>query len=198
VQAKRLARADRAQEAEAICQRIISEKELTALHRDAEDLLFEIRHLTVGRVVPEVEGVDLDDKPMKLSEYRGKAVLLVFWGTWCGPCMAMVPHERKLAARYAGQPFQIVGINQDEEGKAQKAVQKEQITWRSFKDYLMKENRQISHRWNVHSWPTVLLIDHEGVIRHKFIGRPEEKELDTAVEGLVTAAGSALKKPDEK
>jgi len=198
VQAKRLARADRAREAEAICEAIISEKDLTVLHRDAEDLLFEIRHLTIGKVVPEVESVDLVDKPMKLSDYRGKAVLLVFWGTWCGPCMAMIPHERELAKRYVGQPFQILGINQDEEEKAKKAVQTEQITWRSFKDYLIKENRRISHRWNVHSWPTVFLIDHEGVIRHKFIGRPDEKELDTAMEVLVTAAKSALKKPDKK
>jgi hypothetical protein len=72
-----------------------------------------------------------------------------------------------------------------------------QTFWR-WKDYLLKEKRQISKRWNVHSWPTVFLIDHEGVIRHKFIGKPEEKELNAAVEEVITGAESALKKPDKK
>jgi thiol-disulfide isomerase/thioredoxin len=198
VQAKRLVHASRAQEAEAICESILNTKELTALHRDADDLLFEIRHLSLGKLAPEVEGYDLDNKPMKLSEYRGKVVLLVFWGTWCGPCMAMVPHERELAKGNASRPFQIVGVYLDDEAKAKEAVRKEQITWRSFKDYSPKDKRQISNRWNVHGWPTLFLIDHQGVIRHKFIGKPEEKELDAAVEEVITAAESALKKPDKK
>jgi len=145
--------------------------------------------------------VDLDDKPMKLSEYRGKAVMVVFWATWCVPCMKMVPHERELARRYAGRPFSIVGINGDadtrfgpkgeqidDRPRLKEVLKKEQITWRSFKDYLPKEKRQISHRWNVVEWPTVLLLDHEGVIRHLFRGMPDEQELDAAVAKLVAAA----------
>jgi thiol-disulfide isomerase/thioredoxin len=190
VQAKRLARANHPQEAEAICIRISNDQALDQLHRGAQDLLFEIRHLSVGKVIPEIDGLDLDDKPMKLSEYRGKAVMLVFWATWCGPCMKMVPHERELARRFAGKPFAIVGINGDlgQEERAKKAVQTEQITWRSFRNYLLKEKREIASRWNVVEWPTVFLIDHEGVVRQVYRGMPAEKELDAAVEKLVIAA----------
>src|SRR5262249_39544298 len=97
-----LAHGNRANEAEPLLEKIMQDKEQDKLKKGAEALLYEIRHLSVGKVVPEVEGWDREDQPMKLSEYRGKAVMLVVWATWCGPCMAMVPHERELAARYAG------------------------------------------------------------------------------------------------
>jgi thiol-disulfide isomerase/thioredoxin len=198
VLAQRMARADRPRDAEAICEAILDERGLTDLHRDATALLFEIQHLSVGKVVPEIEGLDLHDKPMTLSEYRGQAVMLVFWATWCGPCMAMLPHERALAGRHAGRPFQIVGVNGDfgQEEKAIQAVRSERITWRSFRNYLIKERRQIDSQWNVHAWPTVFLIDHEGVIHRVFRGMPEEAELDGAVEKLVAAAEVARAKRD--
>ena len=136
---------------------------------------------------------------------------LVFWATWCGPCMAMVPHERELAKRYAGRPFAIVGVNGDAdsllgaEGKqvdnkarVAEIIKREQISWRSFKDYSRNEKMQLSQRWNVHEWPTVFLLDHQGVIRHRFRGVPEEKELDAALEKLVVAAEADQKKLDKK
>jgi hypothetical protein len=52
------------------------------LRKVAEDELFPIRHLSVGKPAPEIEGEDIDGKPFKLSEYRGKVVLLDFWGNW--------------------------------------------------------------------------------------------------------------------
>jgi thiol-disulfide isomerase/thioredoxin len=198
--ATRLARAGRAAEAEVVCVRILEDKGLATLHGNAADLLFEIRHLVIGKVIPEIKGLDLDDKPMKLSEYRGKAVMIVFWATWCMPCMKMVPHERTLAQRFAGRPFAIVGVNGDfgQEEKARKAVASERIAWRSFRNYLLDEKREIASRWNVHEWPTVFLLDHEGVIRQVYRGVPEEAELDKAVEKLVGAVETARGKPGKK
>jgi RNA polymerase sigma factor (sigma-70 family) len=203
-----LTRNDRPGEAEPLLERIIGDKDLAKLEhhhgslaKGAEDLLFEIRHLSVGKVAPEIETVDMDDKPMQLSEYRGKVVLLVFWATWCGPCMAMVPHERDLATRHAGRPFAVVGVNGDgdiiygpnkeeidQKAKVKEIIQKKGITWRSFRDYLPKEKVQLSRRWNVDSWPAVYLLDHQGVIRYKFLGDPGEETLDAAVAKLVAAA----------
>ena len=165
-------------------------------------LLFEIRRLSVGQEVLEVTGPDLDGTPLKLSESRGKVTLVVFWATWCGPCMAMVPHERALAERYAGKPFAIVGVNGDilpdanfnvigADGKAiddtervKAAVDKNKITWRSFRN----GHPGIVAEWNVRSWPTVYLVDHQGIIRGKWKGDPGAKVLDAAVEKLVNVA----------
>jgi len=169
----------------------------------ARRLLFEVRRLNVGQEAPEITGADLDNQAMKLSESRGKVTLLVFWATWCGPCMAMVPHERALAARYAGKPFVIVGVNGDTlptkdfhlsgpDGKpiddtqrVKAALQKHQITWRSFRNGQFG----IAADWNVRSWPTVYLLDQHGVIRGKWKGDPGEKQLDAAIEQLMQERG---------
>jgi thiol-disulfide isomerase/thioredoxin len=168
----------------------------------ANRLLFEVRRLNVGQEVPEIAGPDLDGKAMKLSECRGQVTLLVFWATWCEPCMAMVPHERALAERYAGKPFIIVGVNGDtladenfqagspdgmmidDTAKVRAVIEKHKIAWRSFRNGQFG----IGMEWNVRSWPTVFLIDHRGIIRGKWKGSPGEKELDAAVEDLVKIA----------
>jgi hypothetical protein len=81
--------ADRApyeREAEQLLQSVIDKyadlKHLTTLGRAAERELFELQHLAIGKVAPDLVGEDLDSKPMKLTDYRGKVVLLDFWGTW--------------------------------------------------------------------------------------------------------------------
>jgi AhpC/TSA family len=67
----------------------------------------------VGKRAPEIEGQDLDGKKLKLSNFKGKVVVLVSWATWCAPCMAMVPHERELVKRLDGKPFALLGVNCD-------------------------------------------------------------------------------------
>jgi thiol-disulfide isomerase/thioredoxin len=54
--------------------------------------------------VPDLAGEDLDGVAFKLSDYRGKVVLLDFWAHWCGHCMEVVPHERSMVERLAGKP----------------------------------------------------------------------------------------------
>ena len=67
--------------------------------------------VNVGNPVPEVEGTDLDGKKAKLSGLKGKVVVLDFWATWCGPCRAMIPHERELVEKYKDKPFAILSVS---------------------------------------------------------------------------------------
>lgn len=146
----------------------------------ARNAIFEIRHLAPGKPAPEIEGKDTDGKPMKLSDYKGKVVLLSFWGTWCGPCMAAIPHERELAKKYEGKPFAIVGINSDTDAKELKsAMETNKISWRSFDCGEKGPLGPIPMKWNVTGWPTIILIDAKGVIRSRNVaGATMDKRID--------------------
>lgn len=146
----------------------------------ASAALFEARDLAVGRSAPEIEGEDLDGKPMKLSDFRGKVVVLNFWATWCGPCMAMVPHERDLVKRLENQPFVLLGVNGDADRVAARTcVAREHITWRSWDQ---GRDGPIIRRWNILGWPTIYVLDAQGIIRYRDI---RGAELDEAVDRLI-------------
>jgi hypothetical protein len=101
----------------------------------------------------------------------------------------MYPHERSLVERLADSPFAIIGVNSDSDLDAlQDVLKKENITWRSFWNGPDGTAGPISTRWNVAGWPTLFLIDHEGVIRHKWLGSPEDEVLDEAIDELVEKA----------
>lgn len=92
----------------------------------------------------------------------------------------MYPHERSLVKTYAGKPFAIVGINSDADREELKdVVRKEEITWRSFWNG-GSTSGPISTRWNVSGWPTIYVIDAQGVIRYKSVGADAEA-IDAAI-----------------
>jgi peroxiredoxin len=156
----------------------------TILARVADAELFELRHLAVGKAIPEIDGEDTTGNKLKLSEQRGKVVVLVFWGTWCPHCVKMIPQERALVKRYAGQPFALLGVNNDSDKEKLKAFfAKQDMTWPSFHD----PNDAIATRWNIKGWPAVFVIDAQGIIRHRHL---RGELLDRAVEELVKEANA--------
>jgi len=170
-----------AREAEALFERVATEyADAEAVAGKAKGELFDIRHLALGKVAPDIQGKDSDGQEFKLSDYRGKVVVLDFWADWCGPCMAMVPHERSLVKRLEGKPFALVGVNRDESREALKKCEgKHGMTWRSFFD---GQEGPISKRYNVKSMPTIYVLDVKGVIRHKGV---RGEALDRAVDWLL-------------
>lgn len=80
----------------------------------------------------------------------------------------MYPHERSLVKKFADAPFALIGVNSDKTlERARQAVQKHELSWRSFWNGPDGARGPISTAWNVRGWPTVVLIDHRGVIRHR-------------------------------
>jgi len=151
-----------------------------------------MRELAIGKVAPEIVGEDLNGKPLKLSDFRGKVVMLSFWGTWCGPCMGLVAHERSLVKRLEGKPFVLIGVNSDRERESLKPrLEKEQISWRSFWNGSKGPGGPIAKKWNIHLWPTVYVLDQNGVIRYRYIGSPNVEDLEKAIDALVQAAKKA-------
>jgi hypothetical protein len=110
----------------------------------------------------------------------------------------MFPHERSLVKKLEGKPFVLLGVNGDDDLKAEdlkKKNEEAQITWRSFKNRRGGDQPDIATEWNLAGWPTLYLIDHQGVIRKKWIGPPTNEVLDKAIDDLVKTAeaGSSTK-----
>ena len=149
----------------------------------AKQFLHGLRHLRVGKVAPDIEAEDLDGNKFKLSDSQGQVRVVVFWASWCGPCMAMVPQERKLVARMKDRPFVLIGVNGDEDrAKGKEVAVKNKMVWRSFWNGSKGAAGQLARDWNVTGWPTIYVIDDRGVIRFKGLHR---EELDDAVDRLV-------------
>ena len=153
--------------------------------------IHELKHLAIGAVAPDISASDIDDIPMRLSAYRGKVVLLIFWASWCGPCISDIPHEKGLHTKFSGRPFAIVGVNADSDlGSARDSIEENLIPWRSFWNGKDGPAGPIATDWNVRGWPTVYIIDHKGIIRFKHLRR---EGLDEPLEQLIAEAeGSTL------
>jgi RNA polymerase sigma factor (sigma-70 family) len=178
-----------ARESDALLKRVVAEfadvKSPTGnqtLGEVARGKLFHRLMLVTGKEAPDIHADDIDGKPVKLSDYRGKVVMLHFWASWCGPCMAKVPYERALVKRLEGKPFVLLGVNGDENREAaRRAIAKEKMSWRSFFDGESGRG-PIAVKWGVASWPTVYVIDAKGVIRST---GDTDKKLDELVDALV-------------
>jgi hypothetical protein len=103
----------------------------------------------------------------------------------------MYPHERSLVKKLEGKPFVLLGVNSDADREKLKSVLMEkELTWRSFWNG-GSTSGPISKQWHVRGWPTLYVIDHKGVIRHKHLGSPGDKKLDEEIEKLVAEAEKA-------
>ena len=95
----------------------------------------------------------------------------------------MYPHERSLVEKLKDKPFALIGVNSDvDKAKLKKRMEEERITWRSFWNGPDGTDGPISTAWNVRGWPTIYVLDHKGVIRHKNV---RDKVMEEAVVELL-------------
>ncbi len=156
--------------------------------------LFELQSLSVGCQAPEIAGEDASGARMKLSDFRGKVVLLDFGShEHCGGCKVVYPRLRATLDRLRGRPFAILGINNfDRRDKLKEAIAHGEITWRCWWDGDKPlAPGPITTSWNIRGYPTFILIDGRGVIRSKKDTHPFDPSFDSSLEMLLKEAESA-------
>jgi thiol-disulfide isomerase/thioredoxin len=135
---------------------------------------------------PQIIAEDQVGKTFLLSEHKGKVVMLDFWASWCVYCRAMTPEERELVERLKDRPFVLVGVNRDDtRAEFRQALAEDKVTWPNLYD---GEGGPIAQAYFVSSLPTIYLIDHKGMLRRYFGGKPSAKELSEAIDKLVVEA----------
>lgn len=146
----------------------------------AEKALFELRSLTVGKMPPDLEGTTLDGKRAKLSDYRGKVLVVTVWATHVVPALEMIPGLQGLARKYAGQPFAMLSISCDpEKSRLTEFLKKEPMPWDHWWN---GQKGGVLEAWTVNYFPTIYVFDAKGVIRYKNLN---PKALDEAVAALL-------------
>ncbi len=140
----------------------------------AEGLLTEYEKLGIGKTAPKLVSTDLEGNPVSLSDLRGRVVVLNFWATWCGPCVAMIPHEREMVEALADKPFTLVSISADEEVETVTKFQKTTpMPWTQWHE---GRGGPALREWNIRFYPTIYVLDAEGVIRYKNVRNEELKQ----------------------
>lgn len=124
------------------------------------------RATSIGMVAPQFTQNDVNGKPVSLSSFKGKYVLIDFWASWCGPCRAENPNVVNAFNRYKDKNFTILGISLDNPGKKDAwltAIEKDQLNWTQLSD-LNGWGNVVARLYGVRSIPQNLLLDPDGKI----------------------------------
>lgn len=138
---------------------------------------------TQRKMAPDFTLKDSDGKPVSLSDYKGKVVLLNFWATWCGPCKIEIPWFIEFEQKYKDKGFAVLGISMDEDG------------WNAVKPYMAEKH--INYRMaigndsvgsiygGVDSLPTSFVIDKTGRIAATHVGLVSKGDYQNEIEQLL-------------
>jgi len=125
---------------------------------------------------------DLSGKNLRLSDYKGKVVLLDFWATWCPPCRATIPGIERLHKAYLDKGLTVLAISVDEGG------------WDSVQSFLteygitypvLKGTEDVATKYMVRSIPTLILVDKNGNLHKQFMGFGNEDALEQEIKALL-------------
>ncbi|WP_002146326.1 redoxin domain-containing protein [Bacillus cereus] len=141
--------------------------------------------IEIGKSAPDFELTKLDGTNVKLSDLKGKKVILNFWATWCGPCQQEMPDMEAFYKEHK-EKVEILAINYtpSEKGGGEEKVsnfaKEKGITF----PILLDKNIDVTTAYKVITIPTSYFIDTKGVIQDKFIGPMTQKEMEKRIEKL--------------
>lgn len=155
------------------------------------DRLEMVRAQLINQPAPDFAISRVDAKgTVKLSENRGKVMVVDFWATWCGPCRRSIPHMNDLTKAHGKDGLVVVGISDEDPATIKTFAKKTPMQYALATDPERTTNRD----YMVSALPTLFIIDHKGVIREVVIGGGQFDAVDKAVKKLLAERDADLKK----
>jgi peroxiredoxin len=138
-----------------------------------------------GHDAPDFVLTDLQGHSLKLSDLRGKAVVLNFWATWCPPCKEEIPWFVELQKRYASQGLQVVGVSMDDgdQKDVEKFVAENSINY----PVLLGKEKVADQYGGIEFLPTTFYIDRNGVVMDRVFGQPGREEIEQNVKRAIAS-----------
>jgi thiol-disulfide isomerase/thioredoxin len=125
---------------------------------------------------------DMNGRNVKLSDYRGKVVVLDFWATWCPPCRASIPGLEKLHKTYKDKGLVVLAVSLDQGG------------WDDVKTFLseygvtytvLQGTDDVSELYQVRTIPMILVVDKAGKITKRYLGYGNEEDLEKDIKAVL-------------
>ncbi|MCP5432148.1 MAG: TlpA family protein disulfide reductase [Alphaproteobacteria bacterium] len=141
--------------------------------RDAsESVLVKFVHAEGRPELPALSFLDGNDSSLSLADFRGRAVLLNLWATWCSPCIEELPALDRLAASLAGEPFSVVAVSLDANGLADVKPFLEKLRLRNISPYVSPDG-SVGNALHLPGIPVSILLDREGREVGRVVGKAE-------------------------
>ena len=125
---------------------------------------------------------DMNGKTVRLSDYKGKVVLLEFWATWCPPCRASVPGLEKLHKAYKDKGLVLLAVAMDMGGddEVRSYIKESGITYT-----VLKGTEDVATKYQVRSIPMMLVLGKDGKIAKRYIGMGSDEDLETDIKAAL-------------
>jgi thiol-disulfide isomerase/thioredoxin len=126
---------------------------------------------------------DADGRTVRLSDYKGKVVLLDFWATWCGPCKIEIPWFMEFERKYKDRAFAVIGVAMDDEGWE---VVKPFIADMGINYRIVQGSDMIAQLYGgVQALPTTFLLDRQGKVASVHVGLASKRDFEDGIEKLL-------------
>ncbi|NML38677.1 TlpA family protein disulfide reductase [Chitinophaga sp. G-6-1-13] len=123
-----------------------------------------LKRSAIGQPMIDFTQADVNGKPVRLSDFKGKYVLLDFWASWCGPCRAENPNVLKAYNTFKDKNFTVVGVSLDDKAdKWKKAIGEDKMPWMQVSD-LKGFRNEVAQQYGIQAIPCSFLIDPQGII----------------------------------